>query len=154
MLSLVRANLLPLLLGTRLWTLSHAQQHVFQHDEPGLNQPLTQPVTQPRPGHHDIPPAVLAALEAHGDPVDAFVSLFPESDTLMAEPRLLHVAGEETPRWMTEGDKMRLRRRGLKFADITDHEEFYAQHAFEDLAGKASEFLPLPTSYPPSEARC
>lgn len=136
MLGLVRANSLSLLLGTRLLGLlslgaaqdaSQAQQHIF---------------TQPRPHHHQVDPVILAALEAHDDPVDAFIALLPESEAQLAEPRLLHVAGEEAPQWMTEGDKMRLRRRGLKFADITDHEDFYAQHAVEPLAGKASKLLP------------
>jgi leucyl aminopeptidase len=52
----------------------------------------------------------------------------------------LHVVGEQKPEWMTEGDKLRLRRRGKKFVDITDHEEFYAQQA-GILSGKASESL-------------
>jgi leucyl aminopeptidase len=38
---------------------------------------------------------------------------------------------------MTEGDKLRLRRQGKKFVDITDHEEFYAKQV-DTLAGKAS----------------
>jgi hypothetical protein len=41
---------------------------------------------------------------------------------------------------MTEGDKMRLRREGLFFMDITEHEEYYAQHAADAaVAGKARE---------------
>lgn len=132
MLGAVRANLLPLLLSTCLLsilTLAAAQDAQQQHV-----------LTQPRP-HHDVDPAILAALEAHDDPVDAFVFLQPESEAELAQPRLLHVSGEEEPRWMTEGDKLRLRRRGRKFADITDHEFFYAQNAVSALAGEACKSL-------------
>ncbi|TWU76152.1 hypothetical protein ED733_001274 [Metarhizium rileyi] len=75
--------------------------------------------------HHQADPAVLEALEKHADPVDAFVSLHPEAADQLAQPRLLRVSGEQTARWMTEGDKLRLKRGGKKFADITDHEDFY-----------------------------
>ena len=82
--------------------------------------------------------AILAALKKHSDPVDALISLQPETAAEFAQPRLLHVFGENKPQWMTEGDKLRLRRQGKKFADITDHEEFYAQQV-DTMAGKASE---------------
>lgn len=99
----------------------------------------SQVVLAPSPPQHAVDPAILAALEAHADPVDAFVSLHPEAAAELAEPRLLHVAGEKEPRWMTEGDKMRLRRRGSKFADITAHEEFYAQQVGVQTASKPCE---------------
>lgn len=72
---------------------------------------------------HSVDDAILAALAAHPDPVDALVSLRPELADELAEPRLLHVAGHEAPRWMTEGDKLRLRRKGRKFKDITDYQD-------------------------------
>ena len=85
---------------------------------------------------HEVDPAILAALKQHLDPVDAFVSLYPEAADELAESRLLHVYGEEKPRWLTEGDKLRLKRKGKKFIDITDHHEFYAQNV-NALAGEA-----------------
>lgn len=72
---------------------------------------------------HVVDDAILAALDAHPDPVDALISLRPELADELAEPRLLHVVGNDTPRWMTEGDKLRLRRKGQKFKDITDYQE-------------------------------
>jgi bacterial leucyl aminopeptidase len=89
---------------------------------------------------HVVDEAILAALKTHSDPVAALVSLQPELAADLAQERLLHVVGEQKPEWMTEGDKLRLRRRGKKFVDITDHEEFYAQQV-GSLSGKASESL-------------
>lgn len=86
---------------------------------------------------HKVDPAILAALKEHKDPVDAFISLHPEAAEKLAEKRLLSIAGEKEPKWMTEGDKMRLRRKGRKFADITDYEEFYKQNALSAQSGKA-----------------
>ncbi|RQM04732.1 hypothetical protein DH86_00004261, partial [Scytalidium sp. 3C] len=83
--------------------------------------------------------AILAALAEHPDPVDALVSLSPDRAAELAEPRLLHVFGEPQPEWLTEGDKLRLRRRGKRFMDITDHQDFYAQQV-DAKAGKA--YLP------------
>lgn len=80
--------------------------------------------------------AILAALAEHPDPVDALVSLSPDRAAELAEPRLLHVFGEPQPEWLTEGDKLRLRRRGKRFMDITDHQDFYAQQV-DAKAGKA-----------------
>lgn len=72
---------------------------------------------------HVVDDAILSALSAYPDPVDALVSLRPELADELAEPRLLHVFGNKTPEWMTEGDKLRLRRQGLKFKDITDYQD-------------------------------
>lgn len=87
--------------------------------------------------HHKVDPAILAALKEHKDPVDAWIALHPEEADKLAEKRLLRIAGEKEPQWMTEGDKMRLRRKGRKFADITDYEEFYKQNALSTQSGKA-----------------
>lgn len=92
---------------------------------------------------HVVDEAILAALKTHFDPVAALLSLQPELAADLAQERLLHVVGEQKPEWMTEGDKLRLRRRGKKFVDITDHEEFYAQQV-GILSGKASESLLSP----------
>lgn len=81
--------------------------------------------------------AIVAALKKYDDPVDAFVSLQPDMADTLAEPRLIHVHGEKMAEWMTEGDKLRLRRKGRKFRDITDFQELYADHV-NTFAGKAS----------------
>lgn len=94
---------------------------------------------QPSHGKYVVDKAVSAALDAYSDPVAALVSLQPELEDKLAEPRLLHVFGQEKPVWTTEGDKIRLRRLAKKFMDITDHEEFYAQQLETSVAGKASE---------------
>lgn len=78
---------------------------------------------------HRADPAILAALQLHPDPVDAFLAIHPDSAHELAQPKLLHVAGETGPEWMTEGDKMRLRRSGKKFVDVTDHYDFYKSNA-------------------------
>lgn len=86
---------------------------------------------------HVVDKAILTTLDKYSDPVVALLSLQPEIAADLAQPRLLHVIGDKKPEWMTEGDKLRLRRRGKKFVDITDHEYFYAQQA-DALSGKAS----------------
>lgn len=88
-------------------------------------------------GEHVVEEAILTALKTHSDPVAALLYLRPELSADLAQPRLLHVIGDQKPEWMTEGDKLCLRKRGKKFVDITDHENFYAQQA-EVLSGKAS----------------
>ncbi|KAH8882467.1 Zn-dependent exopeptidase [Thozetella sp. PMI_491] len=88
-------------------------------------------------GVHTVSDAILAALEAHPDPVDALIALQPDLAAGLAEPRLLHVAGEKEAAWMTEGDKLRLRREKKKFIDITDHRDFYAQQQAQTTSGKA-----------------
>lgn len=96
---------------------------------------------------HVVDEAIIAALGSHSDPVAALVSLQPAIAADLAKPRLLHVFGEQKPKWMTEGDKLRLRRKGKKFADITDHQDFYAQQAETSLAGKASKSAPISTTH-------
>lgn len=75
---------------------------------------------------HAVDDEILAALKAYPDPVDALISLQPEMAAQLDESRLIHVFGEDNPRWMKEGDKLRLRQDGKKFMDITDHQELYA----------------------------
>src|SRR5581483_6381622 len=62
---------------------------------------------------------ISTALKKYPDPVAALVSLQPDSTVELAQPRLLQVFGEQKSQWMTEGDKLRLRRRGRRFIDIT-----------------------------------
>lgn len=88
-------------------------------------------------GEHVIDDSILAALQAHSDPVDALISLHPELAEQLSERRLIHVFGEADSQWMTEGDKLRLRRQGKKFRDITDHQELYTG-SVDAQAGKAS----------------
>lgn len=88
---------------------------------------------------HVVEDSIRAALNTHSDPVDALVSLQPELAAQLAEPRLIHVLGQPKPEWMTEGDKLRLRRQRKKFMDITDHEDLYTKSDNVDAwAGKAS----------------
>ncbi|KAK1974605.1 peptidase family M28 [Colletotrichum cereale] len=81
--------------------------------------------------------SIHAALEKHSDPVDALVSLQPEMAAKMSEARLIHVFGEKEAEWMTEGDKLRLRRKGRKFRDITDFQELYTD-SVDEQSGKAN----------------
>ena len=117
-----------LLLSAQLSIASAARgsQAVLQ---PSHEQPFTQK-------QHKVSASIVEALETHQNPVDALLSLHPELAGQLAEPRLLHVAGEKEPQWMTEGDKMRLRRQNKKFMDITDHHEFYAQQVESSTSGK------------------
>ncbi|KAI0121707.1 hypothetical protein BJ170DRAFT_133642 [Xylariales sp. AK1849] len=89
------------------------------------------------PTEHVVDQSILAALERHSDPVDALLFLQPELADKLAEPRLLHVFGEREPAWMTIGDKMRLRRTGKKFMDVTDYQDVSEQQV-ETFAGKAN----------------
>ncbi|KAI1154180.1 hypothetical protein F4825DRAFT_412834 [Nemania diffusa] len=92
----------------------------LHQDTLGQDAPVSAPVSAPV---HTVDDAILAALAAHPDPVDALVSLRPELADELASPRRLHVLGHDAPQWMTEGDKLRLRRKGLKFKDITDYQD-------------------------------
>jgi leucyl aminopeptidase len=115
-----------LLLSTGLISTSAASQEAQVHLTAGAKQ-------------HQVDPAILAALEKYPDPVDAYVALHPEAAEQLAEPRLLRVFGESSAQWRTEGDKMRLKRQGKQFTDITGHEDFYKEQV-NTLAGKARKF--------------
>ena len=97
-----------------------------------------QVVLAPNMPQYDVDRAILDALEAHKDPVEAYIALKPEMADQLAEARLLHVSGEKEPRWATEGEKLRLKRKGKKFTDVTDYHEFYEEHAAGVMEGKAS----------------
>lgn len=90
---------------------------------------------------HVVDDSILAALAANPDPVDALISLRPEMAAQLAESRLIHVLGEDKPRWMKEGDKLRLRQNRKKFMDITDHQDLYAD-GVGAWSGKASTRAP------------
>jgi hypothetical protein len=83
---------------------------------------------------HGVDDAIFQALELHEDPVDALLYLQPDRASELCKPRLLHIKGEGQPQWLTEGEKLRLRRLGKKFMDITDHIDFYEQE--RDLSGR------------------
>lgn len=83
------------------------------------------------------PQALQDILQAHEDPVDAFLAYKPDAAAFLAQARLIHINGEPEPRWLTEGDKMRLRRRGKKFMDVTDFQDGYAEQ-LGAYSGKAS----------------
>ena len=125
---MLRQALLLILGASQLGFAAQDAQHVFAPPPGSLD-------TRPE---HVVDVAILNALKAHSDPVAALLSLHPEAAKELNQPRLLHVVGEEKPKWMTEGDKLRLRRSRKKFVDITDHEDFYAQQADASFAGKAS----------------
>lgn len=97
----------------------------------------------PETVHHDFTTEeakqrILRTVESYPDPVDAYIALHPDSAAALAEPRLLHVIGEDEPEWMTVGAKMRLRRQGKKFMDVTDYHDMYKEQVGA-LSGKASE---------------
>jgi leucyl aminopeptidase len=61
-------------------------------------------------------------LAAHDDdPVEVMRLVDPVYTPILDEPRLLQVLGTE-PVWLTEGDKLRLKKQGLSFMDLTGHE--------------------------------
>ncbi|KAK6209000.1 hypothetical protein LQW54_006748 [Pestalotiopsis sp. IQ-011] len=99
------------------------------------------PGHSPETVHHDFTTEdaqqhILETVESYPDPVDAFIALQPDAAAQLAEPRLLHVIGEDEPQWMTIGDKMRLRRKGKKFMDVTDYNDMYKEQV-NALSGKA-----------------
>lgn len=109
---------------------------------PPPNEDTASPSYADAHGDHVVDDTILAALNTHSDPVDALVSIQPDLAAELAEPRLIHVFGEPKPAWMTEGDKLRLRREHKKFMDITDHQELYTEQV-TSMAGKASEITPI-----------
>ncbi|WVW78073.1 hypothetical protein I302_100024 [Kwoniella bestiolae CBS 10118] len=99
--------------------------------------PLTNLLSSSASEQHEVHPSIFAALDKHDDPVDALLSLKPELEDMMAERRLLRIFGEG-PRegvWMTEGDKLRLRREGKKFMDLTESQDMLES---KFMAGKAN----------------
>jgi bacterial leucyl aminopeptidase len=61
----------------------------------------------------------LELLALHDDPVDVMIAMNPASAETLGEPRLLDLLNAQAPRWLTEGDKLRLKRKGLDFIDLT-----------------------------------
>lgn len=64
-------------------------------------------------------------LATHNDdPVEVMRLVDPGHAAILDEPRLLEVSGTE-PAWAMEGDKLRLRKQGLSFTDLTGHENLF-----------------------------
>jgi leucyl aminopeptidase len=77
---------------------------------------------------HQPHPSILSALSIHSDPVDALLSLRPELIDHLNSERLIQVfdgTSDPNPVWLTEGDKLRLRREGKGFMDVTQNWELY-----------------------------
>ncbi|EPQ50990.1 Zn-dependent exopeptidase [Gloeophyllum trabeum ATCC 11539] len=67
---------------------------------------------------------------SHDDPVVLYRAVDPAGAADLDEPRLLQIAGDgNPPTWMTEGDKLRLRRAGLKFVDLTETQDLGSRNA-------------------------
>jgi hypothetical protein len=64
-------------------------------------------------------------LDLSQDPVKLLVSLDPSLEKHLNEPRLIQIAGaaDQQPEWLVEGDKLRLRREGIHFRDLTGAED-------------------------------
>lgn len=92
---------------------------------------------------HAGAPHVLKTLADTPDVVEAFRLLHPEQAAELDEPRLLQILGDGEARWATEGDKLRLRREGVKFMDLTGHvalvEGFTAYKAQEPREGRVEQ---------------
>lgn len=131
-----------------LLLLSSLTQHAVSSPRQGGQVVLAPPTTEDAvaPAYadahagHVVDESILAALDAHANPVDALISLQPELAAQLAERRLIQVFGEAKPGWMTEGDKLHLRRQHKKFMDITDHQDLYTG-SVNSMAGKASKNL-------------
>ena len=64
-------------------------------------------------------------LAAHNnDPVEVIHLLDPVYAAILNEPRLVEVIRTEAA-WMTEGDKLRFKKQGLSFMDLTGHENLF-----------------------------
>ncbi|ORX38701.1 peptidase family M28 [Kockovaella imperatae] len=89
---------------------------------------------------HVVDESIYMAMERYDDPVLALLSIQPELAETLAEKRLIQVFGDDGPVWMTEGDKLRLRRERKKFMDVTD---------FHDDSLHASAIVPQEPHMPP-----
>lgn len=115
-----------------------------------LYPPQSQHVLQPEGKTVEFTEATInRLLAAHNDdPVEVMRLLDPVYAETLDEPRLLQVFGSE-PVWMTEGDKLRLKKRGLSFMDLTGREDLARlTSSFEKQTGMSfsafTECLPGP----------
>jgi len=95
--------------------------------------------------HHEPHPSILSALSTFTDPVDALIALRPGLESYLSSDRLLQIfdgTPDPEPIWGTEGDKLRLRREGKGFMDVTENWELYQSIKNSDgLAGQARTFI-------------
>lgn len=96
-------------------------------------QTVLNPVSEflPSPYSHIRVQDVEQLLLTHDDPVQVMKLLDPASTVAYDEPRLLQVFGEEA-QWMTEGDKLRLRKAGKGFMDLTHFPQLNVASIQED----------------------
>lgn len=73
------------------------------------------PLKAPQGAHDALPPA----LASIADPVDATLSVLPNMAAELAQLVYLLLSNESVPRWMVEGDKMRLRREDMDWIDLS-----------------------------------
>lgn len=73
----------------------------------------------------DTEASIKQLLAVHDDdPVQVMHLVDPGYAATLDEPRLLQVFGAE-PAWMTEGDKLRLKKQGLSFMDLTGRQDVF-----------------------------
>jgi hypothetical protein len=90
---------------------------------------------------------IQAILAQQTDPVEAMLLIDPSMAKELAEQRLLQLfngkdAGGE-PKWMTEGDKMGLRRQGIDWIDLTGRDSLVSP----DFDARPSEYRAALFSY-------
>lgn len=82
--------------------------------------------------HIDAEREIMSALEQFADPVDAMLALDSAQEEVLAEARYLEVfdgpGGQGQLKWLTEGDKLRLRRANIDFIDWTGRTLVAPQH--------------------------
>lgn len=85
------------------------------------------------------------SFDASIDPVELYVSLQPEKKSEFSRPVLLQIAGSAAkPEWFTEGDKLRLRKEGIKFRDLTGFEDLFGGSKLQEKS-EANENKTYPT---------
>jgi leucyl aminopeptidase len=92
-----------------------------------IDQPLQEVLGRPKVNvltDGDRNAIIEQLLATYDDPVHVMRLLDPENASELDSPRLLQIFGTEAV-WMTEGDKLRLRRQGLGFIDLTNHQDLY-----------------------------
>nr|XP_031858973.1 uncharacterized protein CI109_005641 [Kwoniella shandongensis]KAA5526045.1 hypothetical protein CI109_005641 [Kwoniella shandongensis] len=105
---------------------------------PGLSEKTALEVRPSTGSSHNVHSSIVSALNEHpDDPVAALIAFDPAYAAELAKPRLLEVKGDGPARWMTEGDKLRLRREGNKFIDFTDRQDAVDRYQAEAFVGHA-----------------
>ncbi|TFK52279.1 Zn-dependent exopeptidase [Heliocybe sulcata] len=76
------------------------------------------------------------------DPVDLYKAVDPAGAADLDEPRLLRIPGLDGTQWMTEGDKLGLRRQGVKFIDVTETQDLGVRNAARVQAASGNATYP------------